>query len=167
VLSPIQAPSVEVGGGRSARKRTFLGMAAACVSVIAVGAGAYFWLERQPAEPQPPPQSLPTVATTPIPAPRPVPPPDPWHGLTASPVSLEKQGDGRLVYAVGTVRNTSNRERFGVKVDLDVLNNDGDKIGSATDYTQVLEPGKEWKFRALVTDRKAVKAKLAEIKEED
>jgi hypothetical protein len=54
-----------------------------------------------------------------------------------------------------------------VKVELDVLDAQGDKLGSATDYTQVMEPGKEWKFKALVTDRKAAAAKLIDIKEQD
>ncbi len=33
------------------------------------------------------------------------PPPDPWHGLMAGPVKLEKAGN--LVYAVGNLRNAS------------------------------------------------------------
>jgi hypothetical protein len=102
-----------------------------------------------------------------MPAPKPVPPPDPWHGLKAGSVTLEKQGDGRMIYAVGTVRNTSDHQRFGVKVELDVLDLQGEKLGSATDYTQVMEPGKEWKFKALVTDKKAATAKLIDIKEQN
>ncbi len=72
-----------------------------------------------------------------------------------------------MIYAVGTVRNTSDHQRFGVKVELDILDAQGNKLGTATDYTQVMEPGKEWKFRALVTDRKATAAKLAAIKEQN
>jgi hypothetical protein len=134
------------------------------VIAAAAGAGIYFWLKRAPVESQLPQQSPRTVVVI---APIPAPPPDPWHGLKAGPVSLEQQGDGRLVYAVGTLSNMSDHERFGVKIELDVMDAQGEKIGSATDYMQVMEPGKEWKFKAMVTDRKAAKAKLSDIKEED
>ncbi|HEY3914489.1 MAG TPA: FxLYD domain-containing protein [Verrucomicrobiae bacterium] len=167
VLSASQKPSIEVGGGAAFRKRIFLGLGVVSLIVVGAGVGAYFWLNRVPAETQPSSATPPVVATAPAPPPKPVPPPDPWHGLKAGAVSLEKSADGRLIYAVGTVRNNSDHERFGVKVDLDVLDQHNEKIGSATDYAQILEPGKEWKFRALVTDRKASKAKLADIKEEN
>lgn len=167
MLTPIHAPSVEVGGGAASRKCIFLALGIASIVAVAAGAGVFFWMKRTPSELPTPQQNSNIVATAPIAAPNPVPPPDPWHGLKAGPISLEKEGDGRLVYAVGVVRNTSTRQRFGVKVDVDVLDKQGDKIGSATDYTQVMEPGKDWKFKAMVTDRKAAKVKLADIKEED
>lgn len=168
MLTPSHGPSVEVGGGKAARKRIFLALEVVSVLVVAAGVAAYFWVTRTPTgSPLPPQTGQPVTITAPVPAPKPVPPPDPWHGLKGGPISLEKQGDGRLVYAVGTVHNASDHERFGVKVDVDVLNKEGDKIGSATDYTQVIEPGKDWKFRALVTDRNAARGKLADIKEQD
>ncbi len=83
----------------------------------------------------------------------------------AGPITLEKAPGGHLVYAVGKLRNTSDHQRFGVKVELDVLDADNDKIGTATDYTPSIDPGKEWKFKALVTDRAAAAAKLAAVKE--
>jgi len=93
-------------------------------------------------------------------------PPDPWHGLMAGPITLEKTGDGRLVYAVGKLRNASDHQRFGVKVELDVFNADKEKIGTATDYTPSIDPGKEWRFSALVTDRDAASAQLTSVKED-
>jgi hypothetical protein len=170
VLTISHAPSVEVGGGASLRKRVFLGFGGAAVAVAAAGVGVSLWLKHTDLEMQPPPQTAGAItnpAGAMAPSPKPVPPPDPWHGLKAGKVSLEKSGDGRLIYAIGTVRNTSNRQRFGVKVELDVLDPQGDKLGTATDYTQVMEPGKEWKFRALVTDRTAAAAKLIDIQEEN
>jgi hypothetical protein len=92
-------------------------------------------------------------------------PPDPWQGLMAGPVSLEKAGDGNLVYAVGRLTNSSDHQRFGVKVELDVFNAGKQRVGTATDYTPSIDPGKTWKFRALVTDRSAAKAKLIAVKE--
>ena len=70
-------------------------------------------------------------------------------------------------HAVGTITNATTRQRFGVKVELDVLDERGNKTGSATDYTEVIEPGKEWKFRAMVTDKSATAAKLASVKEQE
>jgi len=92
--------------------------------------------------------------------------PDPWHGLKTGPVHVEKSGAGHLVYAVGEVRNESDHERFGVKVELDVLDAQGEKVGSASDYTQSIDAGKTWRFRALVTDRNGVAAKIASLKED-
>lgn len=153
------------------RKRVFLGFGTAAVVVAAAGIGVFLWLKHTDVEMQPPQQNPGGITApngaAPIPTPKPIPPPDPWHGLKAGKVSLEKSDDGRLVYAVGTVRNASDHQRFGVKVELDVIDAQGDKLGSATDYTQVMEPGKEWKFKALVTDRKAATAKLSDIKEQD
>jgi hypothetical protein len=162
VLTVRHAPSVEVGGGARVRKRVFLGFGIAAAIVAAAGVAVLLWLKYAGAESQ-----------TQIPAPiaavpaKPVPPPDPWHGLMAGSVSLERSDDSRLIHAVGTVRNTSSRERFGVKVELNVQDEHGAKLGSATDYTQVIEPGKEWKFRALITDRNAARATIVEIKEQN
>jgi hypothetical protein len=166
-----RAAPVEIGGGRAARKRVFSVFAIGAMFVLAAAGGAYFFLRNSPAttaEPVTPATS--GHAAAPVAAlvapPKPLPPPDPWHGLKAAQVTLEKTGDGRLVYAVGTLRNETPRQRFGVKVDLDVLDAHHDKIGSATDYTDVIEPGKEWKFKALVTDRTATAARLANVTEQ-
>jgi hypothetical protein len=168
VLTVNRAPSVEIGGGASSQKRIFLAFGVAVALVAVGGIAALVWLKQASPESQPPQQ--PNAASTNItlaPVAKPVPEPDPWHGLKVGTISLEKSGDGRLVHAVGTVRNTSDRQRFGVKVELDILDAQGKKLGSATDYTQVIEPGKEWKFKALVTDRNPATAKLAAIKEQD
>jgi hypothetical protein len=95
------------------------------------------------------------------------PPADPWHGLKPSKVTLEKKDESSLIYAIGTLTNDSTRQRFGVKVELDVLDAHRNKLGSATDYTEVIEPGKEWKFRALVTAKAAAGAKLVKVKEQE
>ena len=95
------------------------------------------------------------------------PPPDPWHGLKPSKVTLEKKDESSLIYAIGTLTNDTARQRFGVKVELDVLDAHRNKLGSATDYTEVIDPGKEWKFRALVTAKAAASAKLIKVKEQE
>jgi len=97
-------------------------------------------------------------------------PPDPQSAaqtdLEVSGINLEKTAGTSLVYAIGTVKNPSNRQRFGVKLELALLDTAGQKIGTATDYRQVLEPGGKWGFKALVVDTKAVSARLESIKED-
>lgn len=83
-------------------------------------------------------------------------------------VSIEKAKGSRLSYAMGTLRNNSDHQRYGVGVQIDLFDQAGNKLSAqANDYVQSLEPRKEWNFRALVVDLKAVTAKLASVKEED
>jgi hypothetical protein len=88
------------------------------------------------------------------------------NDLAVSDVTLEKIPGTSLVYAVGIVKNPSKRQRFGVKVDIALLDAAGQKIGAATDYRQVLEPGDQWRFKALVVDSNAISARLESIKED-
>lgn len=88
------------------------------------------------------------------------------NGLQAVNVTLEKPEGSRLIYATGTIRNQSDRQRFGVKVELDLFDGQGAKLGSATDYVQVIEPRKESRFRALVTEPKAASLKVTAILED-
>jgi hypothetical protein len=83
------------------------------------------------------------------------------------PVKLEKAKNSSLVHAVGSLRNESTQRRFGVKVEIELLDAAGRPLGTATDYAQVLEPREEWRFRALVLHSKAVNARLARITEEE
>jgi hypothetical protein len=87
-------------------------------------------------------------------------------GLSVSAVTLEKAAGTSLIYAVGAIKNTSIRQRFGLKVELELSDGGGQKIGTASDYRQVLEPGAQWRFKALVVDSKAASAKLTSIKED-
>jgi len=87
-------------------------------------------------------------------------------GFDVSAIALEKTPGSSLVYAIGTLNNLTDRQRFGVKVELDLLDDSGQKVGAATDYQQVLEPKGEWHFKALVVDSKAATAKLASVKED-
>jgi len=87
-------------------------------------------------------------------------------GFRASEITLQKASGGSLVYAVGTLTNASARQRFGVKIYLDLLDAAGQKVGQATDYQQTIEPKGQWNFKALVVDSKAVSATVAEIKED-
>lgn len=88
-------------------------------------------------------------------------------GLAISPISLEKAPGTSLVYATGTVHNSTAKQRFGLKLELDLLDAGGQKLGTAKDYQAVLEPGADWHFKALVVDPKGVVlAKIASLLEE-
>lgn len=172
MAAPVAA--VPIGGGAAARKQIFRVFFIAAFVVAAAGAGVYWYLFKGRPAPAPPPSALNqhSPAHTNQAAPKTNAPPlkvaapDPWHGLKAGPVTLEKARDGNLVYAVGKLRNESDHERFGVKVELDVFDAANEKIGTATDYTSSIVAGKEWRFKALVTDRGATKAKLIVVKED-
>jgi rRNA maturation protein Nop10 len=142
------------------------------IAVVVLGLGlvgslmalkrAQRWAERQKtqaaiATPPEPQVNAPTPSETNSPS---------GDELKASTVSLEHAPGTSLVYAVGTIRNGSNRQRFGVKVDLELLDATGQKIGNATDYRQIIEPGGEWQFKALVVDSKAKTAKVKSILED-
>ena len=88
-------------------------------------------------------------------------PPD----LKPGPVQMERAKDGGLVYFSGVLTNTSDRQRFGVRITVDYFNAQNGKIGSATDYQSVIEPRKTWRFRALVIDPKTASARLAAVTE--
>lgn len=167
LLNPSQNARVEIGGA-AARKRIFNTLAVAAAVALVAGGGAYYYFGFSQQQNTAATQSHPsqTSNAVPVPPPKPQPPPDPWHGLMPGKVALEKAGDGDLVVAVGAITNDTKRQRFGVTVQLDVLDGKHRKIGSATDYTEVIEPGKEWKFRAMVTDKAAKAAKLVNIKEQ-
>jgi hypothetical protein len=167
------AAPVEIGGGCATRRRIYwtLGIAAC---LVALTGGALLYVNYRdsklataaPALPLPPPQTNPTVATT-IPPPKPKPSRDLWHGLKPSKVTLDESGNSSLIYAIGTLTNETSRQRFGVKVEVEIFDEHRRKLGSATDYTDVIEPGKEWKFRAMVTDKAAKSAKLTNVKEQE
>ena len=83
------------------------------------------------------------------------------------PVSVDKAQGSRLSYAIGTLKNDSEHQRFGVKVELELFDSAGNKLPTtANDYVQTLAPREERKFRALVLEPKAATAKVISIKED-
>ena len=107
---------------------------------------------------------VPTQAVVQV-APKPQRPKSP-DDLKAGAVELEKTKGSSLVYAVGTVKNDSDYDRYGVRIELDLVNLKGRKIGTAKDYKDFLGPNQEWQFRALIPDPKTVEAKVASVKED-
>lgn len=87
-------------------------------------------------------------------------------GFRVSTVTIEKTPGTSLRHAVGTLTNTSDRQRFGVKIQFDLFDDSGQKIDATKDYQQVIEPKGEWKFHAAVMTSKATAAKVTSITEE-
>ena len=96
----------------------------------------------------------------------PVPVLDTKSDFVVGKISLQKTEGSGLVYAVGTLKNVLNKQRFGVKVELNLLNEQGQNIGVASDYTPVIEAGKEWQFKALLAQPGTVKVTVGEISEQ-
>lgn len=71
----------------------------------------------------------------------------------------------KLTYVTGLLQNEAAAKRFGVRVDLYLLDRAGRSVGQATDYTPLIQPNGSWRFRALVLDQRAVSARVKEIKE--
>ena len=103
-----------------------------------------------------------------IEASQPVAPANPFAqaGFQASPVTIDKAQGSTLVHATGAVKNISGKKKFGVKVEIELRDANNSLVGTATDYQQSLEPGAEWKFRAMVMNPKAVSAKITAIRED-
>lgn len=159
----------------SQRKAIWLFVLLSCL-MLAVVAGAFFFL-RNRANPgsQPPVQpariaAIPTnpPPTNPAPAKPVVPekPPKSLDDLKVSQVQLEKAKVGSLVYAIGTVTNASEYQRFGVQIELDLFGKNGKKLGVAKDYKDIIEPNHEWQFHALIPDPRTAVAKVSALKED-
>ena len=81
------------------------------------------------------------------------------NNFAVFPATIEKKARGStLVYAVVTVRNETDKQRFGVTVEIDLLDGAGTKIGTTKDYKDLIEPHAEWKFRGSILVAKNVAA---------
>ncbi len=86
--------------------------------------------------------------------------------FSSSPVTIEKAAGSSIAYATGTLKNETDRQRFGVSVELEVFDRAGNKFGTAKDSAQIIEPRGEWKFRALIVPKNAASARVADVKEQ-
>jgi len=87
-------------------------------------------------------------------------------GFEVSTVQVEKPSTGGRAYAVGTVANRLDRPRKAVRIELDLFNATGQKVGVAMDSTPLIEPAGRWQFRAPVIVPQAIAAKLASVREQ-
>ena len=162
--------------GAGIRKKGPLVWGVAVLVVAVAGAARWWgWNKRQQANAVPAVVAVPIATNKPPVAPEVTKEPKSPNDLKVSALTIEKsKSSGKdkaktseLVYAVGTVNNESDWQRFGVKVTCELFDAKGENLGTATDYVAVLEPRKSWTFRALALDKKAVSARLLAIKEDD
>jgi hypothetical protein len=105
--------------------------------------------------------------------------PEPTNALPTSPpgtnslavlsLSIERpKGNkgSRLTYVTGVLQNQSDTKRFGVRIDLNLLDQARNQIAMATDYSPIIDPRGTWRFRALVLDSRTVGASVAGIRED-
>lgn len=95
-----------------------------------------------------------------------LPDPSAAAGFRVSGITLEKTTNSTLTYAVGTVTDLARRKRFGVQVELNLLDREGKSCGTAKDYTTVLDAGGSWQFHAMVITPQAARATLRSITED-
>jgi hypothetical protein len=73
----------------------------------------------------------------------------------------------KLTYVTGVVENLSDVQRFGVKIELDLLDQRGTKIDSTSDYCDTLGARQTWAFRAQAHDPRSVQSRVVGIKEDN
>jgi len=166
VNPPVVAARTEDSPEGPKSKFPVIGASVILILILVATGGAFYWFKK----PEPQPLVLPPIAptaTAPAEIPKPASPATATNDLlTAGPVTLQKTDGSALVYAVGTVKNNSDRQRFGVKIELDLLDAQDNKIGTTSDYIAILEPHQDWTFRALLTQPKAVRAAVEKIEEQ-
>ncbi len=87
------------------------------------------------------------------------------NDFSISPVAIDKTRS--LAYAAGVLKNETDKQRFGVTVELELLDSGGKQIGTARDYKDLIEPRAEWKFRALLVQKNVAAARVASVKEQE
>jgi hypothetical protein len=169
VLEPPPPP------GRSRRSGWLGWVVGGAVLILAAGlAGVFFWgrlaapkvvaTENTMAKSAPVTVSNPPVA--PVAAPEVVPEPPPrevTNGFAILSYQLEKTPGSSLVYVIGTVRNATARQRFGVKLEFGLYDTNDVSVGSASDYQSILDPHAEWRFKAMVMESKTASVRLRSI----
>lgn len=95
----------------------------------------------------------------------PPPPTNNFDGFSATAVKIEKTPGSTVVHAVVTLKNLTDQQRFGVLVELDLLDRSGRKVGSAQDYKDIIEPRAQWTFHPLIVQANVVTAQIVAVHE--
>ena len=107
----------------------------------------------QPAAPVPPPTPI-GNATDPSVSAMAAPTKDP--DLRLAKHAIEPDKDNGALYIVGTIKNVSAYRYYKVRITFQLKDATGGPLETpATAYTPVIEPGKEWPFKALIIDTDA------------
>jgi len=84
--------------------------------------------------------------------------------LKLYPFTLATDADQGTKAVTGEVENTGPDALTDVSVAFNVLDADGQNVGTVSDQRATLEPGVRWLFKALVLDNTAVEAEFLEFK---
>ena len=142
------------------------------LSVILTGAvAAFVWPQKQKVAAAAPPakvEAAPVVSLekTNKPVSQPTPVANTISDFDVSKISLQKTPGSGLVYAVGTLKNDAGRQRFGVKIVLNQLDEKGQNLGVVSDYVSVMNPQDAWQFKAVLTSPHVAKVTVAVIREQ-
>jgi hypothetical protein len=79
---------------------------------------------------------------------------------------IQQRRGSDLLIAVGDIVNVSKKAHSHIRADLNVLDRNGKKIGTVSDYMNGLAPGEIWHFNARITDTNAVSLTFARFHEE-
>lgn len=74
----------------------------------------------------------------------------------------QKSPGGNLAQIRGSVQNHSPTPFFDIRIEFDLLDRNGGVVGTASDYTSIIDSNKTWNFKALAIDPEAVNANLKE-----
>jgi len=161
-------PAAPTGNSPAQPKRKFpvLLVSVILILISAAAGAALYWFKKEGSHPPVTTRAILSIPTNSEIPKKLSPAPEAADLFSAGQVMLQKTEGSTLIYAVGTVRNNSSRQRFGVKIELNLLDAQDDKIGTASDYRAILEPHQDWQFRALLTPSKVAKAVVMKIEEQ-
>jgi len=97
------------------------------------------------------PEPFPSSATAPTPSP-PSQPSAVQKDLEV--LDTDWKQENSIVYVVGTVANHTQRTYSYVQVEINIYDTEGNQIESTFANVNNLEPGKKWKFKALLSEHK-------------
>jgi ssDNA-binding Zn-finger/Zn-ribbon topoisomerase 1 len=86
-------------------------------------------------------------------------------GLIAGKFFVEQKRGSDLIIAVGEIQNDSEKVHRGLRVDVDLFNRSGVRVGTVSDYMTELAPHQNWHFLSQVQNTNACVARLAQITE--
>lgn len=160
-----------VGAPILKKSSKFVWVAVGTAVVIIGAAVAFIWPQKQKVAAAAPPPKVVAAPVVPVvntnkPVSQAAPVATTISDFDVSKISLQKTPGSGLVYAVGTLKNDAGRQRFGVKIVLNQLDEKGQNLGVVSDYVSVVNPQDTWQFKAVLTSPQAVKVTVAVIREQ-
>jgi hypothetical protein len=78
-------------------------------------------------------------------------------------LNVSSTNDGYVKYATGTIRNNTSRTYGYVQVEINLYDKSGAQVGSTIDNINNLEPGKDWKFKAVIFEDSATRFEIKDV----